>query len=83
MLVGMTDMTTIKVPKALRSEIAHSARTEGLTAAAFLEQLLAEHARAQRFVAIRDAYAETSNHSTEKESLAIWDQALADGLDDA
>ena len=83
MLDGMTEMTTIKVSKVLRSEIAQSARTEGLTAAAFLEQLLAEHARAQRFASIRDAYAHGAEDSADAESAAMWDRALGDGLDDA
>lgn len=79
----MTDMTTIKVPKLLREEIATSARTEGLTAAAFLEHLLAEHSRAQRFVAIREAYARSAQDPADSEITEIWDRALGDGLDDA
>ena len=79
----MTDMTTIKVPKALREAVMRSARAEGLTAAEFLELLTREHARTQRFAAVRQAYATASRDPDYEEITKVWDEALTDGLDDA
>jgi len=79
----MPDMTTIKVPKALRESVMSSARVEGLTAAEFLELLMQEHARNQRFAAVRQAYA-TSVHDRDYDEITEgWDEAVADGLDGA
>ncbi len=76
-------MTTIKVSKRLREAIASSARSEGLTAAGFLENLLAEHARTQRFAAIRAAFANSAPNPPHDKLTEVWDRSLSDGLDDA
>jgi len=82
-LKGMTEMTTIKVPKALRESVMSSARAEGLTAAEFLELLTREHARNQRFAAVRQAYATAARDPDYAEITEAWDEAAADGLADA
>lgn len=79
----MTDMTTIKVPKALRESVMRSARAEGLTAAQFLELLTQEHARTRRFAAVRQAYATDGRDHDYDEITDAWNEAAADGLDDA
>lgn len=88
-------MTTIKVPKALREEVMRTARTEGLTAAQFLKRLVDEHARHQRFAAVREAMARdlapgldpgATNGGQDRDYREItkaWDAAAADGLGDA
>jgi antitoxin MazE7 len=81
--VGMSEMTTIKVPKDLREAVMQSARAEGLTAADFLRRLIEEHARRQRFAAVRLAYAGGARDRDYDEITAAWDQAGDDGLTDA
>ncbi len=83
MLSGMTVMTTIKVPKALRESVMRSARAEGLTAAEFLELLTQAHARKQRFAAVRQAYATAVPDRDYDEITEAWNEAATDGLDDA
>lgn len=83
MLLGMPELTTIKVPKALRESVMRSARAEGLTAAEFLELVTEEHARSQRFAAVRRAYATTGRDRDYDEITESWNQAAADGLADA
>ena len=79
----MSEMTTIKVPKALRETVMQSARAEGLTAAEFLRRLIEEHARRQRFAAVRLAYVGGTRDRDYDEITAAWDQAGDDGLTDA
>ena len=79
----MSEMTTIKVPKDLREAVMQSARAEGLTAAEFLRRLIEEHARRQRFAAVRLAYAGGARDRDYDEITAAWDQAGDDGLTDA
>lgn len=79
----MPDMTTIKVPKELRDAVMSSARSEGLTAAEFLARITREHARTQRFAAVRKAYAEADPDRDYVEITEAWDDAAADGLSDA
>ncbi|WP_405063309.1 ribbon-helix-helix protein, CopG family [Kribbella sp. NBC_01505] len=79
----MSEMTTIKVPKDLREAVMQSARAEGLTAAEFLRRLIEEHARRQRFAAVRHAYAGSGRDRDYDEITAAWDQAGDDGLADA
>ena len=79
----MSEMTTIKVPKELRETVMRSARAEGLTAAEFLQRVTEEHARHQRFAAVRQAYAGGGRDSDYDEITAAWDQAGDDGLVDA
>jgi len=79
----MSEMTTIKVPKDLREAVMQSARAEGLTAADFLRRLIEEHARRQRFAAVRLAYAGSARDRDYDEITAAWDQAGDDGLTDA
>jgi hypothetical protein len=79
----MSEMTTIKVPKDLREAVMQSARAEGLTAAEFLRRLIEEHARRQRFAAVRHAYTDSGRDRDYDEIAAAWDQAGEDGLADA
>jgi len=79
----MPEMTTIKVPKDLRETVMRSARAEGLTAAEFLQRLTEEHARHQRFAAVRHAYIGGGRDRDYDEITATWDQAGDDGLADA
>ncbi|MFC7618855.1 hypothetical protein [Microlunatus sp. GCM10028923] len=79
----MSEMTTIKVPKDLRETVMRSARAEGLTAAEFLRRVTDEHARTQRFAAVRQAYGGGGRDSDYDEVTEVWDQAADDGLADA
>jgi hypothetical protein len=54
---GMTDLTTIKVPKALRRRLAEQAEKARVTAAGMITALLDEHERRARFRAVGEAYA--------------------------
>lgn len=83
MLDGMPDMTTIKIPKALRESVMRSARAEGLTAAQFLKLVTEEHARNQRFAAVRQVYDMAGHDADYDEITEAWDEAAADGLADA
>ncbi|HEY3563233.1 MAG TPA: hypothetical protein VGL05_37460 [Kribbella sp.] len=80
----MSEMTSLKVPKHVRDTVMRSARAEGLTAAEFLQRVTEEHARHQRFAAVRRAYAEGSDTDSDyQEITAAWDEAGEDGLADA
>ncbi|HZX04001.1 hypothetical protein [Kribbella sp.] len=79
----MSEMTSLKVPKHVRDTVMRCARAEGLTAAEFLQRVTEEHARHQRFAAVRRAYAESSRDSDYDELTTAWDEAGEDGLADA
>ena len=81
--MGMTDMTTIKVPKALRDSVMRSARAEGLTAAEFLQLVTREHARSQRFAEVRQAYVADLTDPDYEGITEAWNEAAYDGLGDA
>ncbi|MGI8697136.1 MAG: toxin-antitoxin system protein [Mycobacteriales bacterium] len=72
-------MTTIKVPKSLRERLSRDAAHEGLTAASFIEKLVDEHDREDRFDAVRRAYATTD--AAYADETAEWDSLASDGLD--
>jgi len=55
MIIGMTILTTIKVPTTLRDEITAEARSQQKTTASFLSSLMEEYRRSQRFQALRQA----------------------------
>ena len=71
-------MTTIKVPKDLRARISREAADSGVTAAAFIADLLDERERRARFQAVAQAY-ETADDSYADET-AEWDELADDGL---
>lgn len=76
----MPDVTTIKVPRALRDRIAAGAASEGVTAAAFLTELLARHDRDDRLAAVGRAY--RAERDADYERLTEeWDEADGDGLE--
>ena len=79
MLADMTDVTTIKVPRALRERISHDASRRGVTAASLIGELLDRYEREQRLTAVGVAYATppAAGYSVETEA---WDEAAADGL---
>jgi len=76
---AMADVTTIKVPQALRERISHEAFQRGVTAASLIGELLDRYERDQRFVAVREAYA-AGTDAGYAEDLAAWDEVTADGL---
>src|SRR5581483_4665334 len=78
----MADVTTIKVPKALRDRIAASAADAGLTAQAFLQSLLEIHERNKRLAAVADAYRASSEEDLDswREETADWAAIGTDGL---
>jgi hypothetical protein len=82
MLARMADVTTIKVPKALRDRIAADAADEGLTAPAFLQSLIEIHERNKRLAAVAAAYRESSDEDLEswREETNDWAAVDADGL---
>ncbi len=79
MLWGMTDVTTIKVPRALRERIANDAAQRGVTAALLIGELLDRYEREQRLKAVADAYAPSADAGYAEETTA-WDGLSADGL---
>lgn len=78
----MADVTTIKVPKALRDRIAAEAADEGLTAQSFLQSLIDTHERNKRLAAVAAAYRESSEEDLEswREETEDWAAVDADGL---
>jgi hypothetical protein len=79
MLNGMTDATTIKVPRTIRERISLDAARRGMTAAALIGELLDRYEREQRFAAVREAYT-TPSDAGYVEEIAAWDGTAADGL---
>jgi predicted transcriptional regulator len=84
-------LTTIKVPVELRDRVSEDARARGVSMSALLAELVDEYERAQRFAAVRRAYAdlpaaddyETDDYETDDYAAETreWDSALAaDGL---
>jgi hypothetical protein len=78
----VADVTTIKVPKALRDRIAAHAADEGLTAQSFLQSLIDAHERNKRLAAVAAAYLESSDEDLEswREETEDWAAVDADGL---
>jgi hypothetical protein len=72
-------MTTIKVTKHLRERLSRDASRAGLTAAAFISDLLDEHERQARFEAVRHAY-ETSADDAYAAETEEWYALAGDGL---
>lgn len=79
MLAGMADVTTIKVPRALRERIAQDASRRGVTAASLIGELLDRYERDQRLAAVGEAYAAGADAGY-ADDLAAWDEVSADGL---
>ena len=75
----MSDLTTIKVPRALRERISRDASQRGVTAAGLIGELLDTYERKQRLAAVGRAYAETPDAGYVQETEA-WEAAAADGL---
>lgn len=78
-LIGMTTVTTIKVPLALRERISRDAGQRGVTASSLLTELLDNYERDQRLAAVGRAYSARPDVSYAQE-LAAWDETAADGL---
>lgn len=79
MLDGMTERTTIKVPRALRERISRDASQRGVTAAYLIKELVDRYEREQRLDAVGEAYAIQPDGGYVEETAA-WDEAAADGL---
>jgi len=75
----MTDVTTIKVPRALRERISQGASQRGVTAATLIGELLDRYERDRRLDAVGRAYA-THPDDGYLEETAAWDEAADDGL---
>jgi len=75
----MADVTTIKVPRALRERISHEASQRGVTAASLIGELLDRYEREQRIAAVGEAYT-AGTDAGYAEDLAAWDEVTADGL---
>ena len=75
----MTDVTTIKVPRALRERISRNAARRGVTAAVLIGDLLDRYEREQRLAAVGNAYA-TAPDAGYGEETAAWDETDTDGL---
>ena len=80
---GMSDLTTIKVPKDLRVVIMEMARAEGLTAAELIQRLIADRNRHDRMAQVRKAYTDAQPDQDYTDLTYAWDEAAADGLRDA
>jgi hypothetical protein len=48
-----------------------------------VQSVIEDHARHQRFLAVRQAYAASSTDSDYEEITTAWDDALEDGLADS
>jgi hypothetical protein len=79
MLNAMSDVTTIKVPRALRERISSHASQRGVAAASLIGELLDRYEREQRFAAVGEAYA-TGPDAGYADDVAAWDEVSADGL---
>ena len=80
MLTGMTDVTTIKVPRALRERISQAAARRGVSAASLIGELLDRYEREQRLAAVGAAYTAARAESGHADERAAWDEVMADGL---
>lgn len=79
----MAATTTIKVTPRARDRINERARAQGVTPSVFVEKLVDEYDRAQRFSAMRAAYAALPPDDDYYTETAEWDAVSADGLDGA
>lgn len=88
-------VTTVKVPRSLRTRIARDAAASGQTAAGFLATVVDQWEREQRLAGVRRAYerrdktpdaktpdAKTFDDKTYDDETRAWDAADSDGLDD-
>jgi len=57
MIIGMTTLTTMKVPIELRDQITSEARAQRQTVAGFLSNLLDEYRKERRFHTLKQAIA--------------------------
>ncbi|KNX36986.1 hypothetical protein [Luteipulveratus halotolerans] len=76
----MAANTTIKVTRHARDRINDRARAHGVTPAVLLERMLDEHDRAERFAAVKAAYAALPADDDYAGETAEWDAAGEDGL---
>lgn len=79
MLTSMPDVTTIKVPQALRHRISMGASRRGITAAALVGELVDRYEREQRLAAVGRSY-DAAQDVGYGEETAAWDDVVADGL---
>ncbi|MGI8721490.1 MAG: hypothetical protein ACR2JG_04605 [Geodermatophilaceae bacterium] len=75
----MSDVTTIKVPRALRERISRAGRHRGVTAAVLIGELLDSYDRERRLAAVSQAD-DVSADAHYVEETAAWDKAADDGL---
>jgi hypothetical protein len=85
MLLNMKPDTTIKVTRALRERVGTAARAEGATINAFLDGLMDEYDRDRRMARAATAMGAASPEvlAEYRRELGEWDEADADGLEDA
>ena len=83
MLSGMAATTTIKVTPQARDRINARARAQGLTPATYVERLVDEDDRRQRFAAVRAGYAALSPDDDYYAETAEWDTTNSDRITDA
>lgn len=72
--------TTIKVTPHARDRINARARSQGLTPATYVERLVDEDERRQRFADVRDGYAALAADDDYYAETAEWDATVADGI---
>jgi hypothetical protein len=77
-LIGMSEVTTIKVPRSLRERIARDASARGVTAAALIAELVDRYERERRLAAVGRAYESVDPDYAEE--TAAWHATSADGL---
>ena len=77
----MSDVTTIKVPRALRDRVSKAASQRGVSAASLVDELLNRYEREQRLTAVGNAY-KTVEAETCVGEMEAWDESLSDGLDE-
>ena len=77
-----SEVTTIKVSKALRARIAAGAAGEGVTAQTFLETVIDEWERRHRLAAVAAAYADAAPEQLAdwRAESEAWEATDADGL---
>jgi len=79
----MAATTTIKVTPHARDRINARSRERGVTPSVFVESLIDQYERAQRFAAIRAGYAALPADDDYFTETAEWDMTNTDGLDGA
>lgn len=75
--MSASDVTTVKVTKAVRDRLARAARAQDLSANEFVDQLLTQWERGRRMATVAKAMRDSSdsNMASYRDEIGDWDQA--------